>query len=480
MSIFTSARNRLARMIATRTSNLFNDAFLKTVGGGFTPYDPNNETYLNEGYGSNPDVYAVIQQMASKTVSIPYEVKKVIDKKEKSKLDVLRKSTSQVYTPQQYLKSKLLSKNSFEEKAFDFPLEKPNEIQTWSEIWALYKTFLRTTGNFYFYMMNPKEGSNKGVPNQCYVLPSHLMQIVVKDKVDLMGVESPIKEYILTNGDSFTAFPADDVIHIKLSNPFYDSEGSHLYGLAPLRASLMNIQSSNEAIKNNAKVLQNGGAFGFIHSKNSALSKEQADEIKSRLVEMDANPDRLSKIAGVSAELGFTRISLTTDELKPFDYLKFDQKSICNVLGWSDKLLNNDNSSQYGGTILEFRKQVVTDNIMPDLQLLQSALNDHFLPRFKGYEGTVIEWNYEDLPEMQSNMKDLSVWLNNALDRGVINRDEYRASIRYPKKETLEMQVHTVGLGVQTLDDAIIGIEPIKENDSKLYNIDSEIKEKAS
>ena len=89
----------------------------------------------------------------------------------------------------------------------------------------------------------------------------------------------------------------------------------------------------------------------------------------------------LSKIAGSSAEIGFTRLSLTSDELKPFDYLKFDTKQICNVLGWSDKLLNSDEGAKYDN-IGYARRMAITDNIQPDLKLLANALNTQFLPYF--------------------------------------------------------------------------------------------------
>lgn len=442
----------------TPPRNKYADAFFKLLGSGFTSYDDDNKTYLEDGYGVNPDVYAIIQQMASKTVSIPYYLKKVKDENAKHSLQALKKSTKQNFSTQQYIKSKTLETKAFEQKEIPFPLDRPNGFQSWSEIFALYKTFIRTTGNFYLYMLSPEDGVNKGVPMQCYVLPSHLMQIVLKDDFDLLSIESPVSHYILTEGTSYVEFNAEDVIHVKLPNPFFDFEGGHLYGLSPLKAALSNIQSSNEALSNNVKTLQNGGAFGFIHGKGTPLQAEQAKELKDRMLEMDASPERLSKIAGVSSEIGFTRIALTTDELKPFDYLKHDQKAICNVLGWSDKLLNNDSGAKYDN-VNQFRKQVVTDNIIPDLQLLEEALQNDFLPRFKGYENTTLFWDYSDLPEMQEDMEKLSKICNDKLDRGVISRDEYRAAMRYPVLETPEMKAHTVGLGIQTLEDAIIGID---------------------
>jgi len=265
---------------------------------------------------------------------------------------------------------------SLDEVDLAFPMEQPNATQTWSDVWALYKTYMKLTGNCYFYLLSPEEGANAGVPVQLYVLPAHLMQIVLKPKANMLSTESPIDHYVLIEGNVMIKFMAKDVIHIKYSNPNFDLSGSHLYGMSPLRAALRNINSSNSGIDLNVKTLQNGGAFGFIHGKGTPLSVDQANSLKERLVEMDASPERLSRIAGASGELAFTRISLTTDELKPFDYLKFDQKAICNVLNWPDELLNNDGKSKLGSTDTnQARKQAITDNILPDLVLLHSSIN---------------------------------------------------------------------------------------------------------
>lgn len=167
---------------------------------------------------------------------------------------------------------------------------------------------------------------------------------------------------------------------------------------------------------------------------------------------MDDSPERLAKIAGFSAEVGFTRMSLTSDELKPFDYLKFDKEQIAEVLNWS---IDDSNRGDFGGTINEIKKSRITDNIAPDLDLLTKAFNAEFLPRFKGYENTVLKFDFMELPEMQTDIKDLVGWLKEALDRGVIHRNEFRAAINYVKSEDSNMDVHTVSTSVMSLDEAL-------------------------
>jgi hypothetical protein len=199
----------------------------------------------------------------------------------------------------------------------------------------------------------------------------------------------------------------------------------------------------------------NSGAFGFIHGKGPvALTKPQADEVKSRLQEMDASNERLGKITGVTAELGFTQIALTTDQLKPIDFLNFDQKQICNVLGWDDKLLNNNEGAKYDNYELAV-KGVVTRTTMPSLKLFEEAITNEFLPLFKGYDGTVFEFDYSELPEMQVDIGKMVEWLKIGVDIGAYNRDLFRSVTGFPMLGTPEMEAYTVQNDVIPLNEAL-------------------------
>lgn len=441
--------------------NLFNQAFLSLFGFGFTEYDQKGKTYIEKGYNLNPDVFAVVNQKATEVTRIPYYIKKEKDKSSARKLDQLRYTTKE-YNIQSNIKKAILEVKAYEEKELEIPLERPNVLQTWREFFALYETFMDLTGNFYLYMLRPGEGPNTGQPIQVYVLPAHLMEIVLKKDADMLDTESPIESYMLIEGQQYIEFKAEDVIHVKKPNPNYSQNGAHLYGQSPLRAALSVIQSSNEALGLNAKMLANGGSFGFISTKEP-LTPDQAAQLKERLVEMDNSKKRLSNIAGSAKEVVFTRISLTTDELKPFEYLEYDQKAICNVLGWDDKLLNSDDGAKYDN-YKTAAQRAITSGISPNLRLLEEALNSAFLPKFKGYEGAKWIFDESELPEMQADMTSLTTWLNSALDRGVINRDEYRAAIKYAELGSPEMKTHTVTMNTISLEDAVNPLEDVNFN----------------
>jgi len=100
------------------------------------------------------------------------------------------------------------------------------------------------------------------------------------------------------------------------------------------------------------------------------------------------------------------------------------------ILGspYFDELLNNDGKASLGSTdTREAQKQAITNNILPDLVLLQSSLNKEFIPRFKGYENAVIEWDVTELPEMQIEMAEMVKWLNES----PITPNEFRTVLKY-------------------------------------------------
>ena len=450
----------ILNLFKKKDSNLYNEAFFQYVGGLGAKYDEKASTYLNEGFGRNPDVFSMIMQMADKSRSVPYYVKKIANNSAKSEIDRLNYATKGNLSINQLAKKRQLETKAFEEKELPFPLAQPNPNQTWGDIISLFKVYMKTTGNFFLYMNYPLEGNNANVPKQVYVLPSHMVQIVLKKDAKVLQDENPIEKYMLIEGNRYIEFPAENIIHVKYANPFFDFSGSHLYGLSPIKALLRNIESSNEALNQNVKTIKNGGAFGFIGAKDSStpLTAEQAIALKEKLKEMDNDSGRLSRISGMSVPLTFTRISLTTDELKPFEFLKHDQKAIANVLGWSDKLLNNDDGAKYDN-VKEERKRVITDNIFPDLMLLAESLNKNFIKRFKGYENAFLEFDITELPEMQDDIKQLVEWMTKA----PLTLNEQRAILKYEALTDDGMDVIWLDGGKKRIDEVGISDAEIRK-----------------
>jgi len=447
-------KNRIALAwdaLRNGSKNLYNEAIYKLVGGLTSTYNETLETLIVKGYGENPDVNAIVNQQASKTTAVPYYIKKIEDKEAYKKL---KRYPNNPTFQQKLAINKLLKKAYDTDTELPMPIEVPNPNQSWNDIFFLYKLYLKVCGNVYLYKQTVSDGVNAGKPLALYILPSHWMQIVLKKGSSMLSIENPIDYFIMQQGNQLVRFEADSIIHIKRPNPFYDQSGSQLYGRSELMAAIRNIQSSNAGIDNNSKTMLNSGVYGFIHagSGGTPLTAEQGQSLKDRLVEMDNDTTRLSNIAGSSANLGFTRISLTTDELKPFDYLSYDRRTLCNCLNYPIDLLNEERSGTGFGVdaVVEARKRLVTDNIKPDLDLLAEHLNPQFIQLFKGYEGTCIEWDISELPEMQTDMVKLSEWINKV----PLTHNERREVFNYEEIDDELMNEVYIPTGLVNINDA--------------------------
>lgn len=445
-----------------QTLNKFNQSFF--YGTKYTSNDDADLTkYVDMAYNINPTVYSVVNQISRKLISIPYGIKEIKDKKANKQLNNLIKSTNYNLTNVQRLKASKLEYKAMSEELLDMPLEKPNIMQSWDDFFSLSEIFLNLTGNIYWYMVKPENGANSGVPKEIYVLPSHLMEIVLKDNANVLkSIESPVDYYQLTTFSHFKKFNADEVVHIAVNNPNFGFNGEHLYGQSPLRAAWKNVEASNKGLDLNINTLKNGGVFGFIHGKSVPLTQPQAVEIKNRLKEMNSNTEDLSRIAGMSAELGFTRLSLTSDELKPFEYLKFNEKQICNVFGWSDALLNNDDGGKYDKQKEEI-KRVLTGKIIPDSKVISRAFNDKILSLFNGYDNKTFCWDFKEVAELQANLKELSEWIGNNKDRGLMSANEGRLAMGMESISDPLMDMFTVKDDIMSLEDAITPKEGLTE-----------------
>lgn len=411
--------------------NLFNEAFLSLSGVGYTSYNYDNQTYITKCYNENSDVYSVVSQISRKFAAVPGLI-----------MDG--------------------------DKEVPNPLRKPNYYQSESEYKELWETFMLLTGNAYQWILSPKDGANAGVPVARFLLPSHLMQIVLKKDADLNNMESPIDYYMLIIGKSYIEFRAEDVIHSKFPNPNYDLLGSHLYGRSPIAAALRDVETQNVTKQNNIKTMNSGGAYGFLHPLDGKTpwTPEQAKEAKERLKRMASSSEMLSKFEGVSAPIGFTKISIDTDKLQPFEFLKYSQKQICNALGWSDKLLNNDEGAKYDNLGAAW-KMSISNRIAPDLRIYEEGLNEQFYSRWKRNRYSV-KFDVSELPEMQADMTVMVEWLVKLLDRGVLNRDEVRMATKYSELKTPESQQYTVQSGTIPIEDIAINDEGV----ARSFNIE--------
>jgi HK97 family phage portal protein len=445
--------DRVRNYFGKEVVNKYNANALTQIGFVSTAYNFNKLWTIQTALLKNPDVYSVISQQANKVASVPYYVRDVRDEEQLKRYDFARKNIDF----QSQLKTKA---KAFKSDYFPLPLETPNPLQNWNDFFYLTEMYYRATGNFFWYVLRNSLNQPIGI----WVLPAHYMKIYVKPNNESLELESPIAGYEMFQSPNVSIpFTADEVIHGKMPNPEWGINSEHLYGLSPLSSAYYNIENQIQANKHLSKMFQSSGAFGFISVDGEHLSPQQAEQFADRIKEMDASKERMAKIAGISTKITFTRIALANDELMPWDALKWDRKTICNVLGWSDELLNNDGKSGLGGSeAKEARKQVIGNTIQPDLIAIEEAFNKKFLSLFPKYQNKVLKFDVSQLPEMQEDIERLNKWAKEA----PITMNEWREMINFERLEEDGMDSVFVSRNLQPIEMAYLNSNML--NDLKL------------
>ena len=445
--------SRLLQNITSGINKYYANTF-SPIGQMGVPFDFSNSWAIETAYSKNPDVFAIVNQMSSKAASIPYFIGKVEDKKSLNRFNQTRNFIS---------KNHLLTKaDSFTDEYLNFPeqLKTPNALYGWRHFFQLYETYFALTGNVFIY----KHFNDLDEIVGLYILPSNLIKIYLKEGTTTLDTESPIIGYemIYTSGAS-VPFKQDEIVHIKSPNPEFGLNGENLYGFSKLKAAYYNINNVIEANKHLHKMFKSSGAFGFIFSKGEELRPDQADQFSEKIKAMDKSKERMAKISGIGKEIGFQRIALGNKDMQPWESLSYDRKTICNILGWRDELLNNDKGSSLGGgnEAMEARKGVLLDTIMPDLQLLEEPLTE-IIQEFTGYENTRFVFDVTEMPEVQEDVNKIVEWA----EKAPLSTNDRRKLINYePINPDDENDIHNKVLIRQ-------GMISIHELEARGLNID--------
>ena len=326
---------RKAESFSIRTRNTFKfldgffDNFLSLNSG-----QRNNRKFIEEGYGSNPIVYMVVNRIAEMAASLP----RVVEGGGRAR---------ELY-------------------------EEPNSFQTKHEFEVQQNTELLVTGDVFLILI---EGIGAG--QEWRVAQSSNMEIVVEN-----GMPLYYWEYF---GTKQVRRELEDVLHIKYANIISDqSSGSnaHFYGMSPLQPSWPTVVASNEIYNAERYIFKNKGIAGMVTNDTEVpLLKDERERIQKEFDETTGGSDKFNKIAVSNNKLRFIQMGMSPQDLKLIENQISKLRTICSVYGL-DSTLFNDPANKTFNNRKESEISAFTNAYLPLAKKVDEAKSRFLTKRF--------------------------------------------------------------------------------------------------
>ena len=296
-------------------------------------------------------------------------------------------------------------------------MKKPNPQQSQFQFLELHFTFMKLTGESYWYVAS---GSQSGQPKQLYLLPPTNMEVVV-DK------ESPVGEvvgYVFTRPGDGARVPFDyeEILHFKMPNP-----KDPYYGMGPVQAAKTYIQTEDFGSDWTKHTLYNSGRPSGIVNVKGAIGKEEFDALKKQYKDSYSGTKNAGKTMFIKGADGidYQKLGMELGEfaLKELKDMSRDDIMIMfrvskTILGISDDV-NRANA-------LEARAVFARNVIMPELDRFVDHITAFLLPRWGG--DFILD--YKDMV-MRSDEDKLNEW-DKGHNRWLTTNDIRKESGRKP------------------------------------------------
>lgn len=384
-------------------ANKLSDALLQFVGSDFSvTIDDNPREQINKGYLYNPDVYAIVNMITNASKGIKWYAYEVKDQKKFSKYERLPTEAKQFQLEKVYrTKEQALEEVADPNNPLVRLLNRPNPLHGWAEFIEGVLGFKLVTGNSYIHGVMLENGANAGLINELWVMPSQFMRIKAGK-----GVEEVVTGYELEIGTYRTPFSPDEVLHLKYWNPDYESRGSHLYGLSPLRASSRVVKQSNDSYTAQASMLQNSGAMGILSVDPESMTYEQAETLQRDYYTKYGGPAKRGKIVIAGAKMQWQQIGMSPVDLNIIESQKMSLRDLCNVYGINSALLNDPDNKVYNN-VKEARRALYMEKVLPELDTLRDEMNRWLVAPINAKTGKQyhLDYDLESIPALQADMK---------------------------------------------------------------------------
>jgi HK97 family phage portal protein len=367
-SFFSSSKNHSFSSSSRSQWSLFG------FGGwnGHSNYD--ERVFINEGYLSNEDVFAVLDKLTNTSASIPIK----LYEKQSDEWEEIQDMNNQLYQL----------------------LLKPNETQTLKEYrHEQYLNYLLTGDSFE--LMKMLIGFS--YPTALNILPSQYVEIELEDQNKFF---SPVKDYLFSYGGYRTVYGPEEILHSKILDPSYPSNQK---GLSPLQPAYTSLSASNQVHNAEKSMIENKGATGMISSDGGdyPLSAEEKDDLDKQLKERIGGSNNYNKTITVGKSVKFQTLGLSPKDLALTEIDINKLRKFCNIYGLSSQLFNDTANSTYNN-VSEAKASLYTESAIPLAQTFVDNWNENLIPIFNKRDGKeyLLKLDISKIEVLQKNKKE--------------------------------------------------------------------------
>jgi HK97 family phage portal protein len=376
----------------------FGNGLILTAGGQLVSNLQNTEEYIRNGYMGNAVVYSIISFAARKFGSVPPYVYEIINEAEFKRYKALTPAGMPIRKEAitEALRARKKALRVVESHPLVDLLKRPNPTQGTSAFFENLIGFKLITGAGTAWANRGDDP--KGEPLELWCLPTQDITIVVDREDYLVPAGYQLQSGYIAN------LRKEDVLYWKYWNPDWNVSGSHLYGLAPLKAGSMVATERSKADKTSATMMQNQGSKGVLFTKGQeGMSIEQRDRLEDRLDQEVNGIRNTGRVALANTELGYIDLGRSSQDLGLETVKRMSKEDLCGVFGVPFVLF--DNSKATYDNIEKAMKGFVTNKIIPEWCGLRDDLNAWLRPMFKGSGNLWVEPDFSAIPEMQEDLE---------------------------------------------------------------------------
>lgn len=284
-------------------------------------------------------------------------------------------------------------------------LENPNPEQGQIEFLEEINEYLSTTGNAFIRFV---KGIGMGEE----------LEVLVSANVDIVcSTTGTILKYTYNNPltGGRIEYDPEDILHIKSSN-IVNVYGEEIkFGLSPLQAGWVVVESSSEKFNAEAWMFRNRGIIGFAanDSEIPMLPKER-EKTQEEFNNAAGGSDNFNSIYVTNSKLRFVQTSMSPTDLKLLDGIVSSLRILCGIFGMPSVLFNDNAASTYNN-VTEAKQTAYTDVYIPLANKIDTALSKFLSEKLQVEE--TLKVDLTSIEVIKASTNEVAQALNNMNER---------------------------------------------------------------